>query len=166
MKKLLMDRILLIFTVLFCILLIYLGYLIINRVNAKRTIKKDVYEILNDYQIGKSTKKFNIIIHSKSNYSTKISYNVMFRNDKYDDLDYEYKKDIIKYIKKISFKGNNKKYFINKVVIFSKKNKYEYNKLFKLNDKLYGVGVGEIDSNSATDTIKDKWEEIKERFSD
>lgn len=157
-----MDRILLIITVLITLLLVYFGYLLFTRVNAKRTIKKDTYEILKDYKINNYTKNFRIIIHSKSNYSTKISYNVLFSNSKYDKLDYDSQKEIIKYIKKISFKGNNKKYYVNKVIIYSNKNKFEYNKLFKKNNKIYVVG--ELDTESTTDNIKEKWEEIKERF--
>ena len=162
MKKLIIDRVLLIFTVLVIIVMVYFGYLLVNRINVKRSITKDIYEILNDYQIKKDTKKIRIIIYSKSNFSTKVSYNIEFTNDSYDKLEYDKQKDIIRYIKKLSFKGNKKKYYINKVTIYANDNKYEYNKLFRKNDKVYGVG--ELDTDSATDTIKEKWEEIKDKF--
>ena len=162
MKKIIMDRIVLIITVFVILVLVYMGYVLINRVNVKRTIRKDIYEVLNDYQINNKTKNLKIIIHSKTNYSTRISYNVVFTNDGYDKLEFEQQKEIIKYIKKISFKGNNKKYFINKVTIYSKKNKYEYATLFKKNGKMYGVG--EIDTNSTAENIKEKLNEIKEKF--
>lgn len=157
-----MDRIVLIITVFVILVLVYMGYVLINRVNVKRTIRKDIYEVLNDYQINNKTKNLKIIIHSKTNYSTRISYNVVFTNDGYDKLEFDQQKEIIKYIKKISFKGNNKKYFINKVTIYSKKNKYEYATLFKKNGKMYGVG--EIDTNSTAENIKEKLNEIKEKF--
>ncbi len=162
MKKIIMDRIVLIITVFVILVLVYMGYVLINRVNVKRTIRKDIYEVLNDYQINNKTKNLKIIIHSKTNYSTRISYNVVFTNDGYDKLEFDQQKEIIKYIKKISFKGNNKKYFINKVTIYSKKNKYEYATLFKKNGKMYGVG--EIDTNSTAENIKEKLNEIKEKF--
>ena len=164
MKKLLVERLLLIFTVVVIIVLVYFGYLLVNRINVKRTIKRDVYEILNDYKIKNNTKNFKIIIYSKSNFNTKVSYNVEFTNNGYDKLEYDDQKNIIRYIKKLSFKGNKKKYYINSVIIYANDNKYEYNKLFKKNDKLYGVG--EIDANSTADIIKEKWNEIKEKFAD
>ena len=162
MKKLIIDRVLLIFTVLVIIVMVYFGYLLVNRINVQRSITKDIYEILNDYQIKKDTKKIRIIIYSKSNFSTKVSYNIEFTNDSYDKLEYDQQKDIIRYIKKLSFKGNKKKYYINKVTIYAKDNKYEYSKLFRKNGNVYGVG--EIDTDSATDAIKEKWDEIKEKF--
>ena len=49
MKKIIMDRIVLIITVFVILVLVYMGYVLINRVNVKRTIRKDIYEILNYY---------------------------------------------------------------------------------------------------------------------
>ncbi|MEE3342965.1 MAG: hypothetical protein VZS44_02625 [Bacilli bacterium] len=165
MKDKLIEKISLIITILIVLLFVYLGYRVFTRVNVKRTIKNDINEILKDYEINKYTKEFKIVIHSKSNYSTKISYNIIIKNDKYDKLEFEIQKEIIKYIKNISFKGNNKKYFINKVTINSNNNKYEYKTLFKKNGKIYGVGgIGTDDNNNTTDNIKEKWEEIKEKF--
>ncbi len=162
MKDKLIDKLSLVITILLVLLFVYLGYRLFSMVNVKKTIKNDVYEILSDYNIKKNTKNLKIIIHSKSNYSTKISYNVIFRNNKYDKLDFDSQKDNIQYIKKISFKGNNKKYFVHKVIILSNKNKYEYTNIFRKNDKLYGVGG--IDTQSTAENIKNKWEEIKEKF--
>ena len=167
MKEKIIDKLSLVITILIVLLAVYLGYTLVTRINAKREIKNNIKEIFNDYKI-KDLKDINIVIHSKSNYQTKISYNVSLTSNKYDELDYELQKEIIKYIKNIAFKGNNKKYTINKVTINSNDNIYTYRNIFKKNDKLYG-SINNKYSDTANDLkekIKDKYNEIKENITD
>ena len=160
MKDKIIERIFLIVTILVVLLAIYVGYRVVHIVNAKGQIKSDIREVFRDYEIA-SKYSVKIRIHSKTNNSTKIVYNVEINNDKYDSLDDDVKKEIIKYIKKISFKGNGKKYSINEVVINSNGNKYSYATVFRKNDKIESDKIDIIDS--AKDTIKDKFNDIKDK---
>ena len=163
MKEKLVDRVILIITVLVIILALFIGYKVINRVNPKRQIKNDIKEIFKDYEINRGY-SVKIRIHSKKSNSTKISYNVEIKNNKYDDLDIETQKEIIKYIKGIAFKGNGNKYSINKVTIITKENTYTYQNLFRKNDEIISSKDEVIDS--AKETIKEKWNEFKDKVSD
>lgn len=158
MKDKIIDKISLIITILIVILALYIGYTITTRINSKKEIKNNIKEIFKDYEI-KDLKNIKIKIHSKSNYQTKISYNIELTSNTYDTLDYEIQTEIIRYIKKISFKGNNKKYSINKVTIYTKENTYTYQNTFKKNDKIYGNNYKEIKDN-IKDKIKDKYNEL------
>ena len=160
MKDKIIERVFLIVTILVILLAIYVGHKLVNIVNAKGQIKSDIREVFRDYEIV-SKYSVKIRIHSKTNNSTKIVYNVEINNDKYDSLDDDVKKEIIKYIKKISFKGNGKKYSINEVVINSNGNKYSYATVFRKNDKIESDKIDIIDS--AKDTIKDKFNDIKDK---
>ncbi|MBQ4031366.1 MAG: hypothetical protein II625_06395 [Bacilli bacterium] len=156
MKEKIFDRILLIISILVVIGVLYLGYVLLHSVNPKRQIKSDIKEILRDYDISNGS-RISIKIHSKTSNNTKISYNVVLDSDKYDDLDKDTQLEIIKYIKKLSFKGNGNKYSINEVIINSNDNVYTYNNVFKKNDELYSVN--DI-KESTIDKIKDKWNEL------
>ena len=160
MKDKIIERVFLIVTILVILLAIYVGHKLVNIVNAKGQIKSDIREVFRDYEIANKY-SVKIRIHSKTNNSTKIVYNVEINNDKYDSLDDDVKKEIIKYIKKISFKGNGKKYSINEVVINSNGNKYSYVTVFRKNDKIESDKIDIIDS--AKDTIKDKFNDIKDK---
>ena len=157
MKEKIIDRVLLVISILIVVGVVYLGYVLIHSVNPKRQIRSDVKEILKDYEINKNS-KISIKIHSKTSNNTKISYNVVLDNDKYDELDKNVQLEIIKYIKKLSFKGNGNKYSINEVTINSNNNVYTYSKVFKKNGKI--IDISDI-KESITDKIKDKWDEIK-----
>ena len=156
MKEKIFDRILLIISILVVIGVLYLGYVLLHSVNPKRQIRSDIKEILRDYDIS-SGSRISIKIHSKTNNNTKISYNVVLDSDKYDDLDKDTQLEIIKYIKKLSFKGNGNKYTIYEVTINANDNVYTYNNVFKKNDELYSVN--DI-KESTIDKIKDKWNEL------
>ena len=135
MKDKLIDKLTIAITILIVILGVYLGYTIITRINAKKEIKNNIKEIFKDYEI-KDLKDIKIKIHSKTNYQTKISYNVELTSNTYDDQSIDTQAEIIKYIKNISFKGNKKKYKINKVTIYSNNNIYTLQTTFKKNDKI------------------------------
>lgn len=156
MKEKIFDRILLIISILIILGVIYLGYVLIHSVNPKRQIRSDIKEILKDYDINKDY-KISIKIHSKTSNNTKISYNVVLDNDKYDELDKDTQLEIIRYIKNLSFKGNGNKYTINEVTINANDNVYTYNKLFRKNGSV--IDVSDI-TESATDIIKEKWNEL------
>lgn len=164
MKDKIIEKLSLAITILIVIAIILLGYNIINKINSKKEIKNNIYEIFKDNEI-KDLKNIKIKIHSKKNYQSKIYYNIELTTNKYDNLDYETQIEIIKYIKNISFKGNNKKYYINKVTIYSQNNIYTYNNIFKKNNKTYGTSNKYIDSaNNIKDKIKDKFNEIKDNI--
>lgn len=164
MKDKIIDKLSLIITILIVLLVIFLGYNIINRINSRKEIKNNIKEIFKDYEI-KDLKNIKIKIHSKTSYQSRISYNVELTSNKYDTLDYENQTEIIKYIKNISFKGNNKKYSINKVTIYSKENTYTYHNIFKKNNTIYGTSNKYADTaNNIKDKIKDKLDEIKENI--
>ena len=164
MKDKIIDKLSFIITILIVLLALYLGYTITTRINAKKEIKNNIKEIFKDYEI-KDLNKIKIKIHSKSNYQTKISYNIELTSNKYDTLEYETQIEIIKYIKNISFKGNKKKYSINKVTIYTEENTYTYQNIFKRNDKIYGTNNQYIDkANNIKDKIKEKYNEIKENI--
>ena len=152
MKEKIINKLSLIITILIVLLGVYLMYTLVTRINSKKEIKNNINEIFNDYEIN-DLKNIKIKIHSKTNYQSKITYNVELTSNKFDTLDYETQLEIIKYIKKISFKGNNKKYYINKVTIKTNENIYTYQNLFKKNNKLY-----ETNNN-----YKEKYNEIKEK---
>ena len=156
MKEKIFDRALLIVSILIVVGVVYLGYVLIHSVNPKREIRKDIKEILKDYDINKNS-KISIKIHSKTSNNTKISYNVVLDNDSYDDLDKDTQLEIIKYIKNLSFKGNGNKYTINEVTINANDNVYTYNKLFRKNDNI--IDISDI-KESATDIIKEKWNQL------
>ena len=156
MKEKIFDRILLIISILVIIGVLYLGYVLLHSVNPKRQIRSDIKEILRDYEIEKNS-SISIKIHSKTSNNTKISYNVVLDCDKYDDLDKDTQLEIIKYIKKLSFKGNGNKYTIYEVTINANDNVYTYNNVFKKNDEIYSVN--DI-KESATDIIKEKWNQL------
>lgn len=159
-KDRIIERIFLIGTILVVLLAVYIGYRVVHMVNAKGQIKSDIKEVFKDYDIA-SKYKVKIRIHSKTNNSTKIVYNVEINNDKYDELDVDIQKEIIKYIKKISFKGNGKKYSINEVVINSNGNVYSYVNVFRKNDSVLSNKEDIIDS--AKNTIKDKFNDLKDK---
>lgn len=164
MKDKIIDKLSLIITILIVLLVVFLGYNIINRINSRKEIKNNIKEIFKDYEI-KDLKNIKIKIHSKTSYQSRISYNVELTSNKYDTLDYENQTEIIKYIKNISFKGNNKKYSINKVTIYSKENTYTYHNIFKKNNTIYGTSNKYADTaNNIKDKIKDKLDEIKENI--
>ncbi len=141
-----------------------MGYTMVTRINAKKEIKNNIKEVFSDYEV-KDLKNIKIKIHSKTNYQTKVSYNIELTSNKYDNLDYDTQAEIIKYIKKISFKGNKKKYSVNEVTIYSKDNIYTYKKNFKKNGKKYGNTNEYIDTaNKIKDEIKDKYNEIKDKY--
>ena len=160
MKDKIIERLFLIGTILIILLAIYIGYRVVHMVNAKGQIKSDIKEVFRDYDIA-SKYSVKIRIHSKTNNSTKIVYNVEINSDKFDSLEDDVKKEIIKYIKNISFKGNGKKYSINEVVINSNDNKYSYINVFRKNDNIESDKKDII--NSAKDTIKDKFNDIKDK---
>ena len=162
MKEKIQDKLSLLIAVFIILVIAYAGYRIFTRVNAKREIRNNIREIFIDYEI-KDLKDIKIKIHSKSGYQSKISYNVELTSKKYDSLDYETQKEIIKYIKKIAFKGNNKKYSVYMVTIKSKNNIYTYKNTFRKNDKMYSNGIGETASSTASD-IKEKIQEKIEEF--
>lgn len=162
MKDKIIERIFLICTILIILLALYIGYRVVHMVNPKREIKSDIKEVFRDYDIA-SKYDVKIRIHSKTNNSTKIVYNIEIRNDKFDDLDEETQKEIIKYIKKISFKGNGNKYSINEVVINSNENVYSYINVFRKNGSILSDKDDIIDS--AKNTIKDKFNDIKDKVS-
>ncbi|MBR3161472.1 MAG: hypothetical protein IKF19_01920 [Bacilli bacterium] len=167
MRDRVLDKLSVAITILIVLLVVYFGFTLVNRINAKKEIKNNIKEIFNDYRIN-DLKSINIVIHSKSNYQSKISYNVSLRSNKYNKLNYDIQKEIIKYIKNISFKGNNKKYTINKVIIYSGKNIYSYKNIFRKNDELYG-SINEKYSDATSDIkdkIKDKINDIKENFTE
>ena len=160
MKEKIIERIFLIVTILVILLFVYIGYRVVHMVNAKGQIKSDIKDVFKDYDIdGRYNVK--IRIHSKTNNSTKIVYNVEINNDKYDKLDDNIQKEIIKYIKNISFKGNGKKYSINEVVIKSGDNVYSYVNVFRKNENIISDKNDIIDS--AKNTIKDKFNDIKDK---
>ncbi len=164
MKDKLIDKLSLAITIIIVLLALYLGYTLVTRINSKREIKNNIKEIFRDYEI-KDLKNIKIKIHSKTNYQTKISYNVELTSNEYDKLDINNQTEIIKYIKKISFKGNNKKYSINKVTIYTNENTYTYQTLFKKNNKIYGTTNEYIDkANDIKNKIKDKYNEIKDNI--
>ena len=164
MKDKIIDKLSLIITILIVLVVVFLGYNIINRINSRKEIKNNIKEIFKDYEI-KDLKNIKIKIHSKTSYQSRISYNVELTSNKYDTLDYESQTEIIKYIKNISFKGNNKKYSINKVTIYSKENTYTYHNIFKKNNTIYGTSNKYADTaNNIKDKIKDKLDEIKENI--
>ena len=164
MKDKIIDKLSLIITILIVLLVVFLGYNIINRINSRKEIKNNIKEIFKDYEI-KDLKNIKIKIHSKTSYQSRISYNVELTSNKYATLDYENQTEIIKYIKNISFKGNNKKYSINKVTIYSKENTYTYHNIFKKNNTIYGTSNKYADTaNNIKDKIKDKLDEIKENI--
>ena len=162
MKDKIIERIFLICTILIILLALYIGYRVVHMVNPKREIKSDIKEVFRDYDIA-SKYDVKIRIHSKTNNSTKIVYNIEIRNDKFDNLDEETQKEIIKYIKKISFKGNGNKYSINEVVINSNENVYSYINVFRKNGSILSDKDDIIDS--AKNTIKDKFNDIKDKVS-
>ena len=164
MKDKIIDKLSITITILIVLLVVFLGYNIINRINSRKEIKNNIKEIFKDYEI-KDLKNIKIKIHSKTSYQSRISYNVELTSNKYDTLDYENQTEIIKYIKNISFKGNNKKYSINKVTIYSKENTYTYHNIFKKNNTIYGTSNKYADTaNNIKDKIKDKLDEIKENI--
>lgn len=160
MKDKIIERIFLIVTILVILLAIYVGYKVVHMVNPKGEIKSDIKEIFKDYDIA-SKYKVKIRIHSKTSNSTKIVYNVEINNDKYDELEEDIQKEIIKYIKNISFKGNGNKYSINEVIINAGDNKYSYVNVFRKNDKLLSDKDEIIDN--AKNTIKDKLNDLKDK---
>ncbi len=167
MKDKIIDKLSITITILIVLLVVFLGYNIINRINSRKEIKNNIKEIFKDYEIKdlKDLKNIKIKIHSKTSYQSRISYNVELTSNKYDTLDYENQTEIIKYIKNISFKGNNKKYSINKVTIYSKENTYTYHNIFKKNNTIYGTSNKYADTaNNIKDKIKDKLDEIKENI--
>lgn len=164
MKEKIINKLSLIITILIVLLGVYLMYTLVTRINSKKEIKNNINEIFNDYEI-KDLKNIKIKIHSKTNYQSKITYNVELTSNKFDTLDYETQLEIIKYIKKISFKGNNKKYYINKVTIKTNENIYTYQNLFKKNNKLYGTNNNYKEKyNEIKEKAKDKYNEIKEKI--
>ena len=160
MKEKIIERIFLIVTILVIILAVYIGYRVIHMVDAKREIRNNIKEVFNDYDIAN---KYNvkIRIHSKTSNSTKIIYNIEINNDKFDSIELARQKEIIKFIKKITFKGNGNKYSINEVVINSNGNVYSYNNVFRKNDEIISDNSDILDS--AKDTIKDKLSDLKDK---
>ena len=163
MKDKIIERIFLIVTILVILCVIFIGYKVTHMVNAKREIKNDIKEVFKDYDIARKY-SVKIRIHSKTSNSTKISYNIEINNDEYDNLDIDRKKEIIKFIKNISFKGNGNKYSINEVVINAKDNVYSYNNIFRVNGSIIGDKGDIIDS--AKDTVKDKFNDLKDKIID
>ena len=160
MKEKIIERIFLIFTILIILLFVYIGYRVIHIKNPKGEIKSNIKEVFKDYNISKNY-KVKIMIHSKTSNSTKISYNIEINNDEYDKLELDRKKEIIKFIKKISFKGNGNKYSINEVIINANNNVYSYNNVFRKNGSILSDKEEIIDS--AKDTIKDKLNDLKDK---
>ena len=164
MKEKIIDKLVIVICMLFVAAVLYIGYTVVTRINAKKEIKNNIQEICKDYEI-KDLKDIKIKIHSKTNYQTKITYNVELTTNEYDNLEKDIQEEIIRYIKNIAFKGNRKKYYVNKVTIRSNDNVYTYEKMFKKNNQIYSNMNEYTDkANDIKDKIKDKYNEIKEKI--